>query len=159
MKLSKKGKAHVGQLLADISGSLLLGQPISPENTAKVYNVLCDIYNSSTDSTVEIPTAVFKLILYILEEATVDDSTISNVTDCLESRAGELLSRGDVMSDLTIKSGVKQIKGLKGRLDAIRSLAQTCITESDLSDDTTDYIFTDTISELELAQTLQSVIG
>ena len=107
----------------------------------------------------EIPTSVFKLIPYILEESTLDNSSIANLINCMNLRADEMMSRGDVMSDLTLKSGIKAIKDLKSRLDAVRSLAQTCVTEADLSDDTTEYIFTGMMSDLNVAKKLQSKLG
>ena len=144
MKLSKKGKAHVRNLLDKLS---------------MMYTLLCDLYNSGSNETVEIPTSVFKMIPYILEESTLDNSSIANLINCMNLRADELMSRGDVMSDLTLKSGIKAIKDLKSRLDAVRSLAQTCVTEADLSDDTTEYIFTGMMSDLNAAKKLQSKLG
>lgn len=159
MKLSKKGKAHVRNMLDKLSVSLVTDQPVDKSFVEDMYTLLCDLYNSGSDETVEIPTSVFKLIPYILEESTLDNSSIANLINCMNLRAEELMSRGDVMSDLTLKSGIKAIKDLKSRLDAVRSLAQTCVTEADLSDDTTEYIFTGVMSDLNVAKKLQSKLG
>lgn len=159
MKLSKKGKAHVRNMLDKLSVSLVTDQPVDKSFVEDMYTLLCDLYNSGSDETVEIPTSVFKLIPYILEESTLDNSSIANLINCMNLRAEELMSRGDVMSDLTLKSGIKAIKDLKSRLDAVRSLAQTCVTEADLSDDTTEYIFTGMMSDLNAAKKLQSKLG
>lgn len=159
MKLSKKGKAHVRNMLDKLSVSLVTDQPVDKSFVEDMYTLLCDLYNSGSDETVEIPTSVFKLIPYILEESTLDNSSIANLVNCMNLRAEELMSRGDVMSDLTLKSGIKAIKDLKSRLDAVRSLAQTCVTEADLSDDTTEYIFTGMMSDLNAAKKLQSKLG
>lgn len=159
MKLSKKGKAHVRNMLDKLSMSLITDQPVDKSVVEDMYTLLCDLYNSGSDETVEIPTSVFKLIPYILEESTLDNSSIANLINCMNLRAEELMSRGDVMSDLTLKSGIKAIKDLKSRLDAVRSLAQTCVTEADLSDDTTEYIFTGMMSDLNVAKKLQSKLG
>lgn len=159
MKLSKKGKAHVRNLLDKLSMSLITDQPIDKSVVEDMYTLLCDLYNSGSNETVEIPTSVFKMIPYILEESTLDNSSIANLINCMNLRADELMSRGDVMSDLTLKSGIKAIKDLKSRLDAVRSLAQTCVTEADLSDDTTEYIFTGMMSDLNAAKKLQSKLG
>lgn len=159
MKLSKKGKAHVRNMLDKLSVSLVTDQPVDKSFVEDMYTLLCDLYNSGSDETVEIPTSVFKLIPYILEESTLDNSSIANLINCMNLRAEELMSRGDVMSDLTLKSGIKAIKDLKSRLDAVRSLAQTCVTEADLSDDTTEYIFTGMMSDLNVAKKLQSELG
>lgn len=159
MKLSKKGKAHVRNLLDKLSMSLITDQPIDKSVVEDMYTLLCDLYNSGSNETVEIPTSVFKMIPYILEESTLDNSSIANLVNCMNLRADELMSRGDVMSDLTLKSGIKAIKDLKSRLDAVRSLAQTCVTEADLSDDTTEYIFTGMMSDLNAAKKLQSKLG
>ena len=159
MKLSKKGKAHVRNMLDKLSVSLVTDQPVDKSFVEDMYTLLCDLYNSGSDETVEIPTSVFKLIPYILEESTLDNSSIANLINCMNLRAEELMSRGDVMSDLTLKSGIKAIKDLKSRLDAVRSLAQTCVTEADLSDDTTEYIFTGMMSDLSAAKKLQSKLG
>jgi len=159
MKLSKKGKAHVRNMLDKLSVSLVTDQPVDKSFVEDMYTLLCDLYNSGSDETVEIPTSVFKLIPYILEESTLDNSSIANLINCMNLRAEELMSRGDVMSDLTLKSGIKAIKDLKSRLDAVRSLAQTCVTEADLSDDTTEYIFTGMMSDLNVAKKLQSKLG
>ena len=159
MKLSKKGKAHVRNMLDKLSVSLVTDQPVDKSFVEDMYTLLCDLYNSGSDETVEISTSVFKLIPYILEESTLDNSSIANLINCMNLRAEELMSRGDVMSDLTLKSGIKAIKDLKSRLDAVRSLAQTCVTEADLSDDTTEYIFTGMMSDLNVAKKLQSKLG
>ena len=159
MKLSKKGKAHVQNMLDKLSMSLITDQPVDKSFVEDMYTLLCDLYNSGSDETVEIPTSVFKLIPYILEESTLDNSSIANLINCMNLRAEELMSRGDVMSDLTLKSGIKAIKDLKSRLDAVRSLAQTCVTEANLSDDTTEYIFTGMMSDLNVAKKLQSKLG
>lgn len=159
MKLSKKGKAHVRNMLDKLSVSLVTDQPVDRSFVEDMYTLLCDLYNSGSDETVEIPTSVFKLIPYILEESTLDNSSITNLINCMNLRAEELMSRGDVMSDLTLKSGIKAIKDLKSRLDAVRSLAQTCVTEANLSDDTTEYIFTGMMSDLNVAKKLQSKLG
>lgn len=159
MKLSKEGKAHVRNMLDKLSVSLVTDQPVDKSFVEDMYTLLCDLYNSGSDETVEIPTSVFKLIPYILEESTLDNSSIANLINCMNLRAEELMSRGDVMSDLTLKSGIKAIKDLKSRLDAVRSLAQTCVTEADLSDDTTEYIFTGMMSDLNVAKKLQSKLG
>lgn len=159
MKLSKKGKAHVRNMLDKLSVSLVTDQPVDKSFVEDMYTLLCDLYNSGSDETVEIPTSVFKLIPYILEESTLDNSSIANLINCMNLRAEELMSREDVMSDLTLKSGIKAIKNLKSRLDAVRSLAQTCVTEADLSDDTTEYIFTGMMSDLNAAKKLQSKLG
>lgn len=159
MKLSKKGKAHVRNMLDKLSVSLVTDQPVDKSFVEDMYTLLCDLYNSGSDETVEIPTSVFKLIPYILEESTLDNSSIANLINCMNLRAEELMSRGDVMSDLTLKSGIKAIKDLKSRLDAVRSLAQTCVTEANLSDDTTEYIFTGMMSDLNVAKKLQSKLG
>lgn len=159
MKLSKKGKAHVRNMLDKLSVSLVTDQPVDKSFVEDMYTLLCDLYNSGSDETVEIPTSVFKLIPYILEESTLDNSSIANLINCMNLRAEELMSRGDVMSDLTLKSGIKAIKDLKSRLDAVRSLAQTCVTEADLPDDTTEYIFTGMMSDLNVAKKLQSKLG
>lgn len=159
MKLSKKSKAHVRNMLDKLSVSLITDQPVDKSFVEDMYTLLCDLYNSGSDETVEIPTSVFKLIPYILEESTLDNSSIANLINCMNLRAEELMSRGDVMSDLTLKSGIKAIKDLKSRLDAVRSLAQTCVTEADLSDDTTEYIFTGMMSDLNVAKKLQSKLG
>lgn len=159
MKLSKKGKAHVRNMLDKLSMSLITDQPVDKSVVEDMYTLLCDLYNSGSDETVEIPTSVFKLIPYILEESTLDNSSIANLINCMNLRAEELMSRGDVMSDLTLKSGIKAIKDLKSRLDAVRSLAQTCVTEANLSDDTTEYIFTGMMSDLNVAKKLQSKLG
>lgn len=159
MKLSKKGKAHVRNMLDKLSMSLITDQPVDKSVVEDMYTLLCDLYNSGSDETVEIPTSVFKLIPYILEESTLDNSSIANLINCMNLRAEELMSRGDVMSDLTLKSGIKAIKDLKSRLDAVRSLAQTCVTEADLPDDTTEYIFTGMMSDLNVAKKLQSKLG
>ena len=159
MKLSKKGKAHVRNLLDKLSMSLITDQPIDKSVVEDMYTLLCDLYNSGSNETVEIPTSVFKMIPYILEESTLDNSSIANLINCMNLRADELMSRGDVMSDLTLKSGIKAIKDLKSRLDAVRSLSQTCVTEADLSDDTTEYIFTGMMSDLNAAKKLQSKLG
>lgn len=159
MKLSKKGKAHVRNLLDKLSMSLITDQPVDKSVVEDMYTLLCDLYNSGSNETVEIPTSVFKMIPYILEESTLDNSSIANLINCMNLRADELMSRGDVMSDLTLKSGIKAIKDLKSRLDAVRSLAQTCVTEADLSDDTTEYIFTGMMSDLNAAKKLQSKLG
>ena len=159
MKLSKKGKAHVRNMLDKLSVSLVTDQPVDRSFVEDMYTLLCDLYNSGSDETVEIPTSVFKLIPYILEESTLDNSSIANLINCMNLRAEELMSRGDVMSDLTLKSGIKAIKDLKSRLDAVRSLAQTCVTEANLSDDTTEYIFTGMMSDLNVAKKLQSKLG
>ena len=159
MKLSKKGKAHVRNLLDKLSMSLITDQPVDKSVVEDMYTLLCDLYNSGSNETVEIPTSVFKMIPYILEESTLDNSSIANLINCMNLRAEELMSRGDVMSDLTLKSGIKAIKDLKSRLDAVRSLAQTCVTEADLSDDTTAYIFTGMMSDLNAAKKLQSKLG
>lgn len=159
MKLSKKGKAHVRNMLDKLSVSLITDHPVDKSVVEDMYTLLCDLYNSGSDETVEIPTSVFKLIPYILEESTLDNSSIANLINCMNLRAEELMSRGDVMSDLTLKSGIKAIKDLKSRLDAVRSLAQTCVTEANLSDDTTEYIFTGMMSDLNVAKKLQSKLG
>lgn len=159
MKLSKKGKAHVRNMLDKLSMSLITDQPVDKSVVEDMYTLLCDLYNNGSNETVEIPTSVFKLIPYILEESTLDNSSIANLINCMNLRAEELMSRGDVMSDLTLKSGIKAIKDLKSRLDAVRSLAQTCVTEADLSDDTTEYIFTGMMSDLNAAKQLQSKLG
>ena len=159
MKLSKKGKAHVRNMLDKLSVSLVTDQPVDKSFVEDMYTLLCDLYNSGSDETVEIPTSVFKLIPYILEESTLDNSSIANLINCMNLRAEEMMSRGDVMSDLTLKSGIKAIKDLKSRLDAVRSLAQTCVTEANLSDDTTEYIFTGMMSDLNVAKKLQSKLG
>lgn len=159
MKLSKKGKAHVRNMLDKLSISLITDQPVDKSVVEDMYTLLRDLYNSGSGETVEIPTSVFKLIPYILEESTLDNSSIANLINCMNLRAEELMSRGDVMSDLTMKSGIKAIKDLKSRLDAVRSLAQTCVTEADLSDDTTEYIFTGMMSDLNVAKKLQSKLG
>lgn len=159
MKLSKKGKAHVRNMLDKLSMSLITDQPVDKSVVEDMYTLLCDLYNSGSDETVEIPTSVFKLIPYILEESTLDNSSIANLINCMNLRADEMMSRGDVMSDLTLKSGIKAIKDLKSRLDAVRSLAQTCVTEANLSDDTTEYIFTGMMSDLNVAKKLQSKLG
>lgn len=159
MKLSKKGKAHVRNMLDKLSVSLVTDQPVDKSFVEDMYTLLCDLYNSGSDETVEIPTSVFKLIPYILEESTLDNSSIANLINCMNLRADEMMSRGDVMSDLTLKSGIKAIKDLKSRLDAVRSLAQTCVTEANLSDDTTEYIFTGMMSDLNVAKKLQSKLG
>lgn len=131
-----------------------------------IYNLLSTVISDESTEpadgqreTVEIPVSVFKLIPYILEESTLDNSSIANLINCMNLRAEELMSRGDVMSDLTLKSGIKAIKDLKSRLDAVRSLAQTCVTEANLSDDTTEYIFTGMMSDLNVAKKLQSKLG
>lgn len=159
MKLSKRGKAHVQNMLDKLSMSLITDQPVDKSVVENMYTLLCDLYNSGSDETVEIPTSVFKLIPYILEESTLDNSSIANLINCMNLRADEMMSRGDVMSDLTLKSGIKAIKDLKSRLDAVRSLAQTCVTEANLSDDTTEYIFTGMMSDLNVAKKLQSKLG